>query len=418
MSDTSTICRKEINTIVETPSINYEKKTRTELIELCKERNIKRYSKYKKADIIQLLTTQTPPSQPIQEKIHRLNYIGSKFQLLDWIVEQMKEQTKYTTFENKTIGDLFSGTGIVSYYFRKTFSNIISNDAELYSSIITHAFTRSIYTSECERIIKELQNEISENKHTSTNGFITIHYSPYNSNQRKFFTVDNARRIDYLRNRLETICPSITTDEYKFILASIIISADAVSNVPAVYGCFLKKFKTKALKSLVLTPIHNNTTMTSTISTTYNCNVINPSFLESLPEFDIVYLDPPYNERQYSKNYFPLNIIAKTPTDLLKEQPLKGKTGIPTDCFISLFCKKGDIAEKTFNILFKSLNTKWIFLSYNSESIVSKDKMLELMNRYGTASVIERSYKRFKSFEYNNDVEIKEYLFCLKKNNI
>ena len=51
-----------------------------------------------------------------------------------------------------------------------------------------------------------------------------------------------------------------------------------------------------------------------------------------------------------------------------------------------------------------------------SESIVKKEKILELMSKYGKASVIERDYKRFKSFEYNKDVEIKEYLFCLQKN--
>ena len=60
------------------------------------------------------------------------------------------------------------------------------------------------------------------------------------------------------------------------------------------------------------------------------------------------------------------------------------------------------------------LQTKWIFMSYNSESTLSKEKILEIMNRYGTVTVIERDYKRFKSFEYNNDVDIKEYLFCLR----
>jgi adenine-specific DNA-methyltransferase len=128
-----------------------------------------------------------------------------------------------------------------------------------------------------------------------------------------------------------------------------------------------------------------------------------------------VYLDPPYNERQYSKNYFPLNIIAKTPEQLLTEEPLKGKTGIPTDCFISPFCKKGDVVEDALDTLFRNLRTKWIFLSYNSESIVSKERMLELMGRYGEASVIERDYKRFKSYEYNDDIVIQEYLFCLQK---
>ena len=312
---------------------------------------------------------------------------------------------------------MFSGTGIVSYYFRKHQAQVISNDAELYSSIITYAFTRSIYTETCKKIIEEFQKDIQDiqdNKHLSTIGFITTHYSPYNSCERKFFTIENAQRIDYLRNSLEIIKESISFDEYQFILASILLSADAVSNVPAVYGCFLKNFKTKAQKNLTLMPIHNNTSQAVDGSNTFNYDVLNIDFLRSF-ETDMVYLDPPYNARQYSKNYFPLNIIAKTPEILLTEMPLKGKTGIPADCFISPFCKKGGVVEKAFDLLFRELKTKWIFLSYNSESIVSKEKMLDIMKNYGDASVIERDYKRFKSFEYNKDVEIKEYLFCLNK---
>jgi len=326
----------------------------------------------------------------------------------------MKEKTGWSSFDDKTIADLFAGTGIVSYHFRKNMARVISNDAELYSSIITHAFTCSLYTENCKKIIDELQNDIQENKHLTTTGFITTHYSPHGSNERKFFTIENAKRIDYIRNKLEIMKDSISDDEYKFILASIILSADAVSNVPAVYGCFLKKFKTKAVKTLILMPIHKNTIVSVAGSNTYNSDVLNTDFIGSF-ESDLVYLDPPYNERQYSKNYFPLNIIAKTPEKLLTELPLKGKTGIPTDCFISPFCKRGDTVEKAFDLLFRELKTKWIFLSYNSESIVSKEKMLDIMKKYGTATVIEREYKRFKSFEYNKDVDIKEYLFCLNK---
>jgi adenine-specific DNA methylase len=54
-------------------------------------------------------------------------------------------------------------------------------------------------------------------------------------------------------------------------------------------------------------------------------------------------------------------------------------------------------------------------MSYNSESIVSKERLIDIMKKYGEVSVIEKDYKRFKSFEYNEDTEIKEYLFCLKK---
>jgi len=392
--------------------INYQHKTREELIVICKERNIKGYSGKKKEDIVKLFSVPSVLSAP--EKIHRLNYIGSKFQLLEWITANIKEKTGWTSFESKTIADMFAGTGIVSYHFRKLAAKVISNDAELYSSIITHAFTKSIYTESCRNIINSLQKDIQENKHSTTIGFITTHYSPHGPCGRQFFTIANAKRIDYIRNQLEIIKNTITDDEYKFILASILLSADAISNVPAVYGCFLKNFKTKAVKNLVLTPIHNNTIPAINGSQTYHSDVLHMDLIGSF-ESDLVYLDPPYNERQYSKNYFPLNIIAKTPEQLLIEEPLKGKTGIPTDCFISPFCKKGPVVENAFDTLFRNLTTKWIFLSYNSESIVSKEKMLELMGRYGGASVIERDYKRFKSYEYNEDLVIQEYLFCLQK---
>jgi adenine-specific DNA-methyltransferase len=349
-----------------------------------------------------------------KEKIYRLNYIGSKFQLLDWIITNIQEKTGWTSFEDKTIGDLFSGTGIVSYYFRKYKAKVISNDSELYSSIITYAFTCCRYTDTCKTLIEDLQKEIQENKHLNLIGFITKHYSPYDTCERKFFTIENAKRIDYIRKRLEDIQKSITIEEYNFILASLLISADAVSNVPAVYGCFLKSFKQKAMKHLILTPIHNYRVSAVEGSKTFHLNVLNKDFLGSF-ECNLVYLDPPYNERQYSKNYFPLNMIAKSPELLLTEEPLKGKTGIPSDCFISPFCKKGDISRNAFDLLFRELKTKWIFLSYNSESIVSKNTMIELMKKYGSVSVVERDYKRFKSFEYNKDIEIKEYLFCLNK---
>jgi adenine-specific DNA-methyltransferase len=228
-----------------------------------------------------------------------------------------------------------------------------------------------------------------------------------------FFTIDNARRIDYLRERIESMKECISENEYMFLLASLIIAADTVSNVPAVYGCYLKKFKTKADKTLKIRPIHKNDTKPNKNSKTFNKDVLDQDFMASFKS-DLVYLDPPYNERQYSKNYFPLNIIAKTPDQLKTEEPLRGKTGIPSDCFLSPFCRKKEVVQ-AFDNLFKNLHTKWIFLSYSSESIVSKDKIVEIMSKYGNVCVTEMDYKRFKSFQYNNDVSIQEYIFCLEK---
>ena len=98
-------------------------------------------------------------------EIKRLNYIGSKFQLLEWLDSSIKEKTGLKSFENKTIGDLFGGTGVVSYHFRKNNAIVVSNDAEVYSSIITQAFTTSTYTDTCKNIIEMFQKEVEEKKY-------------------------------------------------------------------------------------------------------------------------------------------------------------------------------------------------------------------------------------------------------------
>ena len=342
--------------------------------------------------------------------VQRLNYIGSKFKLLDWITESILNQTGWTSFEGKTVADLFGGTGIVSYHFRLLKATVLSNDAELYSSVITRAFTTSVYTDKVKFYIEQMNDEIVSYR---TIGYITKYYSPFESNERMFFTKENAEKIDYLRARIEGLRKILTEDEYVFLLASLLVSADCVANIPSVYGAYLKQFKATAQKNLELKPIHTLTTHPSPFSKTYQKDVLSDELLNTI-EADVVYLDPPYNERQYSKNYFPLNILAKTPTELLNEPPLKGKTGIPTDCFLSKFCKKKDV-EKSMETLIQNLKAQWIFRSYNSESLIPKDKLLEILQKYGTVSVIEREHKRFKSYEYNQDKQIFEYLFCLRK---
>lgn len=419
--------------------MDYSTKSRNELITLCKDNKIKGYSNKKKEELVALLSEVSKMTTNVSiipgkkgkpkigklpvdsvgkvkevTKINRLNYIGSKFQLLDWLTENIEEKTGLQNFKDVHFADLFAGTGIVSHHFRQKGAVVLSNDAELYSSIIAYAFTVSTYTDKCKELIGKLNEEISSGLHNDTIGFITKNYSPYDTCERMFFTVETAHRIDYMRNHIEEYKVSLEESEYNFILASLLLSADAVSNVPAVYGCYLKNFKAKALKEFVLKPIHTNEVKPSSSSKTFNADVLSDKLLKEI-KADIVYLDPPYNERQYSKNYFPLNMIALSPDKQKEEKPLKGKTGIPESCFISPFCKKGVTVEQSFEKIFNSLDTKWIFLSYNSESLITKERMIELMEKYGEVSVAERDYKRFKSFEYNEDKQIKEYLFCLQK---
>lgn len=338
---------------------------------------------------------------------HRLNYIGSKFQLLEWMDSAILSATGWADYSGKRLADLFAGTGIVSYNFRCRGATVHSNDAELYSAIICEAMTTGVYTPKCLELITTLNAEIVAGKHTEVAGYITRNYCPLAPCERMFFTVENGRRIDYIRQRLES--ETLDANDTVCMKASLLLAADAVSNVPAVYGCYLKAFKKKAEAALVLKPVHSCSAPAAAGARTTNSDVLELA----VEPMDLIYLDPPYNARQYSKNYFPLTMIALAPSATAVAEPLKGKTGIPADCFVSPFCSKAGV-DAAFRGLIGGLTAKWIVLSYNSESLVSKDRMLEILGEKGTVSVVERDYKRFKSFEYNEDVAIKEYLFIVK----
>lgn len=343
-----------------------------------------------------------------KKELVRLNYIGSKHQLYDYIKESILDFTKYESLENKVIGDLFAGTGIISYYLRNDKACVISNDTELYSNIIVNAMNNCVYNEFIEEKITYINNNIG--KSIKIIGFITSNYAPYEGCARMFYTIENAKIIDGIRFQIEEwkTNSNISENDYNFLLASLLVSADQYSNIPAVYGCYLKQFKEKALKNMVLKPIHKN--MIASHIKNKTLFISNESEELKKEKFDIVYCDPPYNQRQYSKNYFVLNMIA-----LYDNHPVvKGVTGIPENSYISPFCQKNNV-KKAFQNMVKNINSKYIFISYSSEGLISKDDFVKLLEKYGKVEVYEKEYKRFKSFDYNKNGNLMEYIFSLEK---
>jgi adenine-specific DNA-methyltransferase len=396
----------------------YATKTLTELRVLCKERGLRGYSGKSKPDVVALLTAADGGdtiTHVVQRPIRRLNYIGSKFQLLDWICTTIREKTGWSTLAGHRMADLFAGTGVVSHCFRLQGASVVSNDAELYSSVIAHAFTRSTASPAAAALIAALQAEIDAG--AREDGFVAGNYAPNPATgcERMFFTLDNARRIDYLRRRLEETAASgaLGEDDHRFVLATLLLAADAVSNVPAVYGCYLKSFKERATRPLTLVPVHDVAVPAAEGSAAFHRDVLGLAAGSELDGVEAVYLDPPYNNRHYSKNYFPLNVIAGAPS--AGGAVLRGKTGIPEGCFLSPFSASPTAATAAFEALFARLKAPWVFLSYSNEGTVSREDLEKLMGAYGEVTVVERDYARFKSFEYNETGTTKEYLFCLRR---
>lgn len=332
-----------------------------------------------------------------------LNYIGSKKTLLYYIKYVIKNNI--STQKSLIFGDLFAGTGVVGDEMNiENNMNIISNDIEYYSYIINYANLKCKYTENLKLIIKNI-NKMESIK----NGLIYYNFSPSGKNEynRMFFTCENAQKIDTARQFIEEIKNELSDEEYIFLLASIIESADKVANVACVYGAFLKKFKNSALKEFKLQPIHKKKCIIGN-NKIYNKNVI------ELTEFkyDIVYLDPPYNSRQYGGNYSQLNYLALYDPTI----EIKGKTGIMNNYYKSKFSQKYNV-EKEFENLIQNLNTKYILISYNNEGILSLEQLQNILKKKGKLKTYVLQYKKFQSQKTNSSL-VNEYLHFVDCSNI
>ncbi len=321
-----------------------------------------------------------------------MNYIGSKYKLSNWIKEEITKRTKPGIF-----CDLFAGTGIIGRVFKKDVKKIISNDIEYYAYVLNRNYIGNHKNlKEKFEVIEYLNNLPLRN-----DGFIYNNYcSPAN---RLYFSDENGQKIDTIRMEIEKFKDD--EDLYYFLLASLIESADKVANTASVYGAFLKKLKKSALKPLVLEPAIYEENDNEHVVTQKESNKLIREI-----NGNVLYLDPPYNSRQYGANYHLLNTIAE-----YKEFEPKGKTGL-REYYKSPWCQKGRVKE-VFEDLIKNADFEWVFLSYNNEGLMSEEEIRKIMSKYGKYELVKKEYQRFKADSKREHKADKtyEYLHILRK---
>lgn len=334
-----------------------------------------------------------------------MNYIGSKFKLSNFIFDGIKNAISKPLNEC-VFCDLFAGTGAVGRAFKSRVKKVIANDKEFYSFVLNQNYIAN------HEPLENAQNFVQELRNLSgVKGKIYEHYSqsgtqnkPY---QRLYFSDENAAKIDAIRQKIEHLKRqnAINSRLYYFLLASLLEAADRVANVASVYGAFLKKLKKSALKTLDFKAaqfeLNDN-----------KHEVFNEKASELIAQIhgDILYLDPPYNAREYGANYHLLNTIA-----LYDDFEPRGKTGL-REYEKSEFCKKSSVAFALENLV-KKANFEWIFLSYNDEGILPFDEVGAILAKYGKYSVLSRSYQRFKADNKRTQKQsgVTEFLHILKK---
>ena len=170
-----------------------------------------------------------------------MNYIGSKYSLLDFLQTTIEEVTGYKRGDECVFADLFAGTGVVGQTYKERGCTVIANDIQYYSYILNKHLIENVPELD-KGLLKEL------NTLPPVEGFIYKNYCEGSGSGRNYFTNANGMKCDAIRIELERLHESgeINDNMYFYYLASLVNSIDKYANTASVYGAFLKHVKKTA----------------------------------------------------------------------------------------------------------------------------------------------------------------------------
>jgi adenine-specific DNA-methyltransferase len=191
--------------------------------------------------------------------------------------------------------------------------------------------------------------------------------------RRRFFTVPNAAQIDAIWRQIAIWQKRsiISHHEAAFLFASLINSADIVANTAGTYYAYLKKWHRKAVKDFhfdLLVPtqgLEGHSFFGDAID------------LVRQREYDVLYLDPPYNDRCYAGYYHLPETLASG-----RWRRVHGKSGVPKSSPPSDFNRPIRAADALHELL-ESARFKLLVFHYSDSGIIAPQAVRNILRKYG-----------------------------------
>lgn len=321
-------------------------------------------------------------------KINNRRYIGCKTKLLDFIYDSVSE---FNIPKGAVVADIFAGTGVVACRFAQEGYRTILNDT-LYSNYVIY---QAVFGSETirETYLNQILVQLNalNGSMLSDNYFSTVYGG-------KYFSINDARKIGYIRDYIEEIKGELNSREYYCLISTLLYATDKIANTVGHFESFLKKTPKDKEWELSLLEVLNGTLPAEIYNEDANA-------LSRKINADVVYIDPPYNARQYVNFYHVLENLARwnKPTEFEGNSMKFKRNALKSD-----YCRSK--APSLFADLIANLNCKLIVVSYNntykagsisSVNTISSEQIVDILSRRGRVTVKEIDYRAFNSGKTN-----------------
>ena len=314
-----------------------------------------------------------------------MRYIGNKTRLLPFILRVLK--TRGLT--SGSVHDAFAGTASVGRALKRKGWRVHSSDLLLSSYVFQRAY---VVACAADGSLEKLARELSAQP--AKEGFITRHFSPVG--HRMYFTTENAGRIDAAREELERWRGrgQVSDDTYYILLAAIIEGADRVANTAGVYASFMKRWQPNSRRRFEVepeTPVAGDAGATAHLMDAAGA-------AKKIGEVDLIYIDPPYNSRQYVAYYHIPEIIARGWSDA--DPAVRGKVGLLAGKEGRSDWSHGRRVQKLFSGLLTTTRARHALVSFNSEGHLAPKTLHSLLEGAAVDGKVDhftQSYRRYRA---------------------
>ncbi|MDD4187385.1 MAG: Dam family site-specific DNA-(adenine-N6)-methyltransferase [Bacilli bacterium] len=333
-------------------------------------------------------------------KINNRRYIGSKYRMLNQISEVIKkEKIEFSSFL-----DLFGGTGIVGDFFNDGKTKVLVNDflKSNYLSYLAWFGSQSFDKNKIRKIMEDYNSLVIKE-----DNYFSLNFSD------TYFSADNCKKIGFIREDIENkyLNNEINVRERAILITSLLYAMDKIANTVGHYDAYRKTGDLNRDLEMCILDLKSNK------NNKYN-QIFNDDSNELVKNIkaDVVYIDPPYNSRQYSDAYHLLENVATWE----KKEVFGVAKKIERDNIKSKYCLVS--APLAFKDLIENINAKYIIVSYNnmgtkgasrSQAKISDEEILAILRNIGSVKTYEIGYNQFTTGK-TNVKDHKERLFVCK----
>jgi adenine-specific DNA-methyltransferase len=309
----------------------------------------------------------------IRRETEVIKYIGSKRRLVPVLGELLALSGAETAL------DLFAGTTRVAQEFKKRGVYVTAVDTARYSEIFARCHIETDSSDVDKDDLREALQYLSSLP--GRRGYFTETFCV----RSRYFQPFNGERVDAIRDALEAEFRDNSL--YPILLASLIYAADRVDSTTGVQMAYVKEWAPRSFNPLELR-VPKLYTGAGRAMRADACQAV-----YVLPKVDLAYLDPPYNQHRYFTNYHIWETLVAW--DAPEHYGVACKRIDSRDPSTKSVFNAAREMPKALSRVVSDVQAEVLVLSYNNESWVTLEDLVQMCSVRGHVGVLAFDSKRY-----------------------